>query len=270
VVLCALLALSVPAAADITLKVDNAPGANCSDVGGDPFCTISAAVAAASAGDKIKVDSGTYAGFFTIPAGKTGLRLIANSEPTRPVIDGGVIITANGVIFKGFEVNGIGGLSAILLQNVTGVSIIDNDAHSGNKGILLSVSTGNLIKGNRAHDNVIGFDMGSATDNNTFKDNEADHNAFGFAVGGSFQFFDDNDSHDNTSQGFVVFGDGHLFKGNKAEMNATDGFRVLGTATGNRFEDNEANNNGGIGFDDVSGGINIYQGCSTLFTLGDN
>ncbi len=55
VLVCALLALALPASAK-TVKVDNAPG--CSDFTGDPYCTIQAAIDAASPGDKIKVDDG--------------------------------------------------------------------------------------------------------------------------------------------------------------------------------------------------------------------
>ena len=50
--------LTLPAYA-VTLQVNN--GVTCSDVTGNPYCTIGAAVAAANAGDTIEVFSGNYA-----------------------------------------------------------------------------------------------------------------------------------------------------------------------------------------------------------------
>jgi len=50
--------LTFPAYA-VTLQVNN--GVTCSDVTGNPYCTIGAAVAAANAGDTIEVFSGNYA-----------------------------------------------------------------------------------------------------------------------------------------------------------------------------------------------------------------
>ena len=60
-----------------TLKVDNGDP-NCSDVTGNPYCTIQAAVDDASSGDTIKVDDGTYNENVTI--NKDGLTLEADSD----------------------------------------------------------------------------------------------------------------------------------------------------------------------------------------------
>ena len=121
----ALLAFTLPASA-ATLKVDNRPG--CSDLTGDPYCTISAAITAAVAGDKIKVKGKglPYDENIVIPVGLTGLKLRGKSHP---IIDGGgsgmvVSIEADGVTFKGFEVTN--GEEGIVLNGVKDVTIEDN------------------------------------------------------------------------------------------------------------------------------------------------
>src|SRR6185312_11512567 len=63
-VLAAALVLSAPATAAATLQVNNGPG--CSDAMGTPYCTIQAAVNAASPGDIINVAAGTYSELVTV------------------------------------------------------------------------------------------------------------------------------------------------------------------------------------------------------------
>ena len=110
-----LAAIAAPvAAASNTLVVDD-DGAQCKKA---DFTTISAAVAAASAGTKIQVCAGTYTEQVSIPAGKDGLTLEAKGSGTATIKAPAVMVgnkaivevtTSQDVKVKGFTISGPGG-----------------------------------------------------------------------------------------------------------------------------------------------------------------
>ena len=111
---------------------------------GGCMSTISAAVAAASPGDTIVVEQGTYAGAITITK---SLSLVAASGAT-PNIDAtgqsnGIMISgiaatpkagvAN-VVVSGFNIHGAN-YEGILVVNASNVTLLENHVHDNNKGL---------------------------------------------------------------------------------------------------------------------------------------
>jgi len=149
------LAAMLPSGAQAaTLYVDNS-GA-CSNTTGTPFCTISAAVGQAVAGDTVDVAAGTY----------TGRVLITRSGSFGAPI---TIITRAGAVVKstsrGFDLSGVAwiriegftvvntpydGIRCVLCANVT---LIDNKVTGAlGKAIAINSSSDMMLSGNRTED----------------------------------------------------------------------------------------------------------------------
>jgi parallel beta-helix repeat protein len=135
----------IPIAAATTLHVDDDgvqwPGA---------YNTVADALAVASTGDNIIVHEGVYAENVAVTISVT---IQAAGEKTRPVIDGGFtnsafLITANGVVVKGFDVRSMSE-AVIEVLEADNVLIINNKVTGsesrGNKGIYLNNANNNQV-----------------------------------------------------------------------------------------------------------------------------
>ena len=113
VLACALSALTMTAALADTLKVDNGDP-ECSDIEGDPYCTIQSAIDDASPGDRIKVDDGIMP-YGPIVIATEDLKLRGKSDP---IIDASgmagqsaVRITADGVSLTYYSIGTVCGIN---------------------------------------------------------------------------------------------------------------------------------------------------------------
>ncbi len=133
-----------------TVNVDNAAGAGCSDVAGTPYCTIAAAVAAATAGDTIEVAVGIYEETLVIDKdltleGDTALTtIIDGAGGGAPVIKvgAGVTTTIRAFTLRNGNEPTLGGgglqnfLGTVLLEDML---ITDNTAGGAGGGGILNL-----------------------------------------------------------------------------------------------------------------------------------
>ncbi|MEV0194217.1 right-handed parallel beta-helix repeat-containing protein [Kitasatospora purpeofusca] len=94
-----------------TLHVDRAPGANCSDSGGgsaaQPFCTVAAAAAVASAGQTVEIAWGVYPEELVFTrSGRQGAPIVFRGKPHDVMTHGSVMIGAAETPSKGITVRG--------------------------------------------------------------------------------------------------------------------------------------------------------------------
>jgi hypothetical protein len=142
----------IPAIALLALAGNLKAATLCVNPSGHGGCksTITAAIAAASAGDTIEVAQGTYIGPVTIDK---SLSLIAASG-AKPVINAsgksnGILISgiaatpkagiAN-VVVSGFDVHGAN-YEGILVINASNITLLDNHVHDNNKGLNPAAAT---------------------------------------------------------------------------------------------------------------------------------
>jgi len=132
------------------------------------YDTISAAIAAATGGEVIAVEAGTYNEELTI---NKGITLASLDGPASTVITGGIHITANNVKVTGFTINPrtiMGEMSCIYLAPcLSNIEISFNDLNRGSvtlaRGVILGVSSGvaeytNVrIEHNKIHDLTTGI-----------------------------------------------------------------------------------------------------------------
>jgi hypothetical protein len=162
----ALVVLMPPAQAATTWKV--ARGGSCSDTGSRapavPFCTIGAAVRAASAGDTVTVGAGTYREQVVV----TKARLILKATTKRAVVTGlnsggskparsygfRIESTATGARVRGFTVRDVN-YAGIRVDGASGVVVAHVDVgRSGAHGIELIGGSGNSVKHVHSHGNA--------------------------------------------------------------------------------------------------------------------
>lgn len=160
---------------------------------GGCYKTISAAVAAASAGDVVQVYDGTY--FEEVTITKT-LSLIA-APWEHPVIDAtnkeiGIFVNGmaaapgagvTGVLIRGFEIRNAN-FEGILVANAADVTVADNHLYHNNQSLDATNST---CPGIEAFETNEGFDCGEAvhlmgTWNSIITRNEVDQNAGGILL----------------------------------------------------------------------------------------
>ena len=117
------------------IYVDDDYGTNCATATGaidDPYCTIQEAVDAASAGDTIHVEAGTYVENVTIPAAMDNLQLLGAGSACTTIdisgIGGVAVRTRSPVRVKGFYITGPGRGSgtAIKIENATSSGTADD------------------------------------------------------------------------------------------------------------------------------------------------
>ena len=169
-----------------TFLVDiNDPSA---DLPGDNlYAQIQEAVDAASPGDQIKVEAGTYQPF-VVPEGKNNLTIREANANSNPVIDAdgglfGVKIEANGVTIRGLEArNATSGDDDAFAFTVTGNNntLINNIATDSTHGFDVNGhfggGDGNLLIGNTALRNGVGFEVVVGADNTMLVGNTAFQN----------------------------------------------------------------------------------------------
>jgi parallel beta-helix repeat protein len=220
----------------------------------EEFCSIQAAIDAPNTlpGHSIAVDPQTFNEHVVI--NKANLTLVSSDPLQKPVINGGgtgvvVTITANNVVFEGFEVTGSGSNPAanagILLQGVTGCSVKNNDvANNSSIGIALVLSNGNLIEGNTLDDNTYAGIALAGSSNNSLIDNDVLNtqilgvDAWGIVVNG---IDTDNDTKDD------VFSTGNTLSGNTVSGNLV-GVYFGWECNENNLDDNTITGNTADGF----------------------
>ena len=264
-----------------TLAVDINDAA-CANAGDDLYCEIQDAVDAASSGDTIEVNNGTYA---AVEFSRNDLT-IRNAKGQSPVIDGqgaaptGVWANGNRVrIFGltainsdiGFLVNGrdsvvvgnmashnnygfiVDGAHHVLTGNVASSNTVVGFVVQGvNHGVGSNVSSANGVGGFQI---LVSGQFGSPIEGfSQFSDNVATGNAdFGFHIGDgeNGNVFTANRASENEI-GFEVRGDSNTLVNNTANDNTRTGY-ILSGAMGNMLTDNNASDNGEDGFR-LSGG----------------
>lgn len=169
----------------------------------EDFATIQEAVYAASPGDTVIVNAGTYAeGQIKI---YRRLTLLANGTVTIDGLKEGnvLLVSADSVIIEGFTVvnSGVGwGLSGILLQNVQDCVVLRNTAINNTNGIGVTGLGYNVVKENLATDNQIGIGLYN-TRSNAVEGNTVRNNLHGIRL---------YRSHENLIKGNVAIDNGVL------------------------------------------------------------
>lgn len=213
------------------------------------FPTIQAAVNAASPGDVILVEDGTYAENVFIS--QDFLRIIAKNDDV--ILNGGntllfgfELVSATGVEIRGFKITGYtaGGIEMIvsnlsriisnkIIDNFEGISmnnssnnlIWKNTIASRNEGIFIDSNSNWIIK-NNIHDHpVYGLDvLGS---NNAFIENSLEHNRIGAFIDGTNNLFIVNKFSQNEQQGIIIEGgDNSVLLENLEKSNSSDGLLI--------------------------------------------
>ena len=199
----------------LTASAFASPATLCVNPTGTAGCqsTISAEVAAAKAGDLIKVAPGTYAEQVII----TKPLAIIGDPTTSPVIDATGL--SNGIFINGMAAAPASGISnvvinhmtvenanfeGILIANATNISLYTNHVHNNNKSLVTSTLT---CPGIPAFETNEGEDCGEgihlmAVDHSSVVRNEVDHNAGGILISDetgptSTNFIQTNSVHDN-------------------------------------------------------------------------
>lgn len=144
---------------------------------------IQATINRASDGDRIIVKSGQYKENLNVTKKITLIGLDTGSG--RPVVDAGglgsaVIISADGVLFEGFDVTNSGKLWKDAGIKITSKDCVvsDNNITKNEYGIVLDGSAGNKVTRNFVYENDVGISLYSS-EICTISENEACNNAFG-------------------------------------------------------------------------------------------
>ena len=271
-----------------TLYVDGS-SASCSDSGpgtaAQPFCTISAAVPRAGAGQTVQVAGGTYAEDVKVSSsGNPGAPIAFTAAPGAAVTltgktDGFTLTNASWITVNGFQVTRTTSYGI----NVTGGSHVTISANhvtfSGQPvqgqiaaGIRLSGVTGSLVSGNDSDHNsdygimVVGGSTGvEVRGNTTFSNSRVYERATaGIRIYQSpGNIVDRNITHDNQDSGIECYpgANNTLIYDNVSYDNGDHGIDNL-TATGEVIVGNTVYGN-------VTAGINV-EGGSTGATVADN
>lgn len=196
------LAMARPASAN-TLCVNPAGSGGC-------YSSISAAVAAASPGDTVRVAHGTYAEFVTVPK---SLSLIGENQANTVIealnktfgiyVDGHDNPGLTGVVISGFTVQDSNN-AGIAVSNASNVTISDNEVQDNDRGLVLG--NPNTCPSLSAYPYFFGegLDCGegiffTGVDHSTVADNLVTNNA-----GGMLITDDSGASHDNVITGNTI------------------------------------------------------------------
>jgi len=211
------------------------PGASSSTlhVGGrGAYATPAAAVAAARAGDTVRVAPGVYRGSFVVDR-----RVVLVAE-RGAVLDGGgagsvVTLAADSIEVTGFEIRNSGRSldrdeAAVKVERCTGCRVIGNRISDSLHGIYLLESHGIAVLGNTIHGDTrlpearrgngihLFHSTGSRLENNTIRATR-DGMYFSFASG---HVVSDNDIHGVRYGLHYMYSDDNRFQRNRFEQNA--------------------------------------------------
>lgn len=256
------------ASADLEVDVNDP---NCNNVLGDPFCDIQAAVDAASPGDEIEVNAGTYNENVLV----TTADLLLDGEDA--ILDGtglggnGIhVFGTSGVEISGFIVERFD--RGILLENVyhSQVSEVEtrfnDDAATGilaslaHNGLDLMGSHYNHISEVFAHHNGHnGMTLAGGSSNNTLEENTTNDNGVNPALaaipaGCGIQLSNGADSNSITENeslrnafGILLSGagsTGNVIEENELHQNERVGIEIRAGSSGNFIIENDATGNG--------------------------
>jgi parallel beta-helix repeat protein len=248
----AVLPAAVVSAATTTWYVDNG-AANCSDTGPgtatQPFCTIKAGAAKATAGQTVQVAAGTYSEAVTVPrSGTSSAPITFQAAPGATVtVTGGTngfkISSKTYVVIRGFTVTGTSGVG-IVVSGSSHITLDGNDVSVAGqrvsgliaKGISLSGTTASLVQNNKSHDNSdAGIGVTSTSTGNVITGNESYNNARGFSRAAAG--IDLRNSPNNT------------ISANRLHDNEDSGLNIWSASTGTVAVNNVIWHNGDHGID---------------------
>ena len=166
---------------------------------------IQAAINGATGNEKIVVGTGVYSGAISIPAGKSGIRLIASGSDVVICNDAGDIVTIEGTCcyVDGFAINGSGfndtgmwpGYGGACINVTSEWNVVKNNRIYNRSGGIKLYGEKNLIRcntvGESANDRVCLCQMAISGDcnaivKNTFDGDTAAHATYSWILGGMF------------------------------------------------------------------------------------
>ena len=252
-----------------------------------PVRTLTAALALARPGDRIVVERGTY----REPAIVIGVRVEIIGRD-HPVFQGGahstLILAADsvvvqGLVFEGVKSSATEDRAAILLRDVRGCRIENNEIRGASFGIYAMRSSECLIAGNR----LLGGPSGSASGNGIHLWQSAnmtvrDNGVTGHRDGIYFEFVRATTVRGNTVSGNSRYGlhfmrsDSCAYTDNRFERTGA-GVAVMYSRgvvmSGNRFEQNRGSSAYGLLLKEISDGVvrgNLFSGNTVGLYLEDS
>jgi uncharacterized repeat protein (TIGR01451 family) len=216
------------------------------------FTSIQAAINAACPGDTIEVESGTY--YEHVNVNKT---LILRGVGS-PVVDGSstgnaITVNADSCTIEGFVARNSGDSHVGIWINSKNNTISSNTATGNDDGICFYFSSGNIISGNTANNNIGDGIYLNSSSNNNIVDNDVTGNHRGVYL--------DSSSNSNIISGNTATGNeagisldsssNNAISGNNANNNNLYGISIGLSSNNNTISDNLASSN-----DD---GISLYS-----------
>ena len=264
----ALVAAAPALAATTTLYVG---GTSCSDAGSgtqaQPYCTISAAAASATAGQTVLVAPGSYSEQVTVPnSGTAGNPIVFQSATRGAAIvtggtDGFLMSGRNYVTIDGFAVTATTG-TGIMLSGGSNLTVANTTVtYAGHPvsgqnapGIDIANTTDSLLTGNTSdHNSFYGFHVTGTSTRVVLSGNEASFNAEGWQ---------------RNANGIDITAPGDTAIGNVLHDNEDSGLQFYPGGDNGTAVDNVIYNNGDHGIDDlnVTGGVltgnTVYDNCT--------
>ena len=223
------------------------------DDGGAMYTSIQAAIDAASPGDEIHVDSGTY--YENVVVNKQLILCGIDTGAGMPLVDAGgsgsaITLSADGITLNGFTATNAG-----------------KDQYAGIKVI----SSNNTLSGNTASKNYYdGIWLESSSNNNTLSGNTFSNNSnFGIFLSYSNNYYNGiwlkSSGYNNTFIGntasnnyygiFMRYSSNNMFIGNSVSNNKGTGIYLSFSSNNNTLSNNTASNNSDYG-------ISLYSSCN--------
>jgi len=224
----------------------------------DDFPTIQDAVNAASPGDEIEVEKGTYTEVVMVITPNIEIKGEDEEEVT---VNGGFGVGANGVEIENFNINaaGVFGVGVFVMAS-SKVEIEGNTISGGFAGIALIECTKSMVKDNELSGNILGIVL-ILSNNNILDANKAKDNLAGIALGflapgGDKNNLTNNDCDENFVVGIALSGVGNKLSGNSCNRCGFVGIFVDLASENTIGPGNTANKNGDTGLVMESGTVN--------------
>jgi len=234
------LTMSVGVGAAAVITVD--------DSGSAMYTSIQAAIDAASLGDEIHVDSGTY--YENVNVNKWLILRGIDTGAGMPVVDAGgygdaITLNVDWITLEGFTVTN-GGSAGIWLDSSNNNKLSSNTAFGNYEGIYLYSSSNNTLIGNTASDNSeFGIWLDSSSNNNTLSSNIASDNSnSGIVLTSSCNnnTLSSNTAFNNTYYGISLDSSSNNMFSSNTVSNNTYGIS-LSYSSNNTLSSNTASNN---------------------------